>query len=226
MKKLLAAAAALALFMGPAKADVITGTLNLPDLALVGFQSALDDTFTINRTDNTHATITINAVSNAGLDFLFLGAGGLALNVNATGFSASVPIFTQLSGVGFQAPSVQSVGSGQVNGFGQFDYVLNLFNGYDHAVSSISVQLTDLSGTWATAADVLTTVGNGDGLEIAAHIGVCVAPCTQAEGAVVTGFVSATLFQTEVPEPSTLALFGVGLLFLGMFLRGINRYPV
>src|ERR1700752_1844357 len=63
---------------------------------------------------------------------------------------------------------------------------LNSFDGFTHSSDTISFDVTDTSGTWASASNVLTA--NSDGFDAAAHIFVTPSPANAANGAIATGF--------------------------------------
>ena len=88
---------------------------------------------------------------------------------------------------------------------------LNSFDGFTHSSDTISFDVTDTSGTWASASNVLTA--NSDGFDAAAHIFVTSSPANAANGAIATGF-AAESGAVSTPEPSSLLLLGAGILVL------------
>ena len=60
------------------------------------------------------------------------------------------------------------------------------FDGFTHSSNTISFTLTNTSGTWASAADVL--IANAGGFAVGAHIFVTSSPANAANGALATGF--------------------------------------
>jgi hypothetical protein len=110
-------------------------------------------------------------------------------------------------------------GSGNVNGYGVFNQTINNFDGAADAENTVTFTLTNNSGTWASAADVLT--GNLSGFDAAAHV-ICASTGTACDTGG-TGGVPLTFFVAEgavVPEPRFYALLLVGLMgVVGMMLR-------
>jgi hypothetical protein len=101
-------------------------------------------------------------------------------------------------------------GSGNVNGYGVFNQTINNFDGGADAETSVTFTLTNNSGTWASAADVLTA--NLSGFDAAAHI-ICLAGsgCENVGGTALTFF---TAEGAAVPEPKFYAVLLVGLMAL------------
>jgi MYXO-CTERM domain-containing protein len=205
---------------GPAMADFIfdPGT---PNAALSGFTGPFAEV-DVHWVDSTHATITFTSLSSGG-DLYLLGDGGsVDVNVNATSFTLGA-ITGSNPLVGFSAGPYSNGGSGNVSAFGVFNQTIDTFDGYPNTSTMISFGLTDTSGTWASANDVLAL--NPDGNLAAAHIFVCAQPCTVAEGALTTGFVSGggtllpVLPTPGVAEPQSLALVALGLLALAAVRR-------
>jgi hypothetical protein len=97
-----------------------------------------------------------------------------------------------------------------VSSFGNFNVTVDNSDGFSDRFSTGSFDLTNTSGTWATASDVL--LANSDGFRAAAHIFVTATSCGDA--ACVTGFAGDGGL-APVPEPATLLLLGSSLLSLG-----------
>jgi hypothetical protein len=205
---LAAAAAALVLSATPAWADVVTIDLSQNNLGIVGTIG----TVTVNLTSTTTATITFQA--SAG--YKFTDGGSAAVNVNATTWGVST----------FSPATLTDAGAGNEDGMGSFNQTFNLPNSFPDSQTTISFVLTDTSGTWSGAANVLalnTPGGNGGGYA-AAHFGVCDVGCTAFAGGL-TGFAAGNT-QTfpggsNVLEPNSasLAVLALGLLGAGLWTR-------
>jgi len=191
-----------------AKADTIS--LTIGNSAISGYAGPYG-TVDIALVNSTHATITFTALSNGTNQFLFGAQGAIGLNINATNFSGSVSSFT--SPAGFSAPSLSLGGAGNEDGFGGFNFTIDDGDSYTHAVRILTVSITNISGTWANAANVLTQ--NGSGYVAAAHILVAAStPPNVQVGALATGY-AGNGEGPSVPEPSLLLLLGLGLGAVG-----------
>src|SRR4029077_5529001 len=101
------------------------------------------------------ATITFTAASG----YLFVDGGSVAVNVNATTWN--IGTFTS------NGDPVFNDGAGNEDGFGSFNQKVSMQNSSNGA-SIISFKLTNTSGLWLSAANVLKF--NGNNWKIAAHI--------------------------------------------------------
>ena len=203
MKKLLWAAAALSAalaFSGiqPARADIVDYGLtagNCSNPCLTAFPGPYGNV-EVNRTDSTHATITFTSLSNAPGNGFMIGGGGV--NVNASSFTVGSFTLGTTGTTGFSPGSV-STGSGNQDGFGSYNFTFDLSGGYTSTANSIQFTLTNVSGTWGSAADVLTANNNNN--LVAAHIFVCgSSPCAANNNSNTSGFAT-------VPGPT----LGAGL---------------
>jgi MYXO-CTERM domain-containing protein len=172
------------------------------------------------------ATITFNSLTVGGNAFLMGAQGAVAVNVNASSWTVGSITGTN-SGTGFSPGPLTDGGSGTEDGFGSFNQTINSFDSFTHSSDSISFTLTNTGGTWTDASQVL--VDNPDS-SVAAHILVTSAPANAANSAVATGYATdsnlgqPTPFTPSVPEPSTLAIAGLGAL--GLVGSGLRRRRV
>lgn len=201
------------LLVGPsgARADSILYQLSLGNAAISGYAGPYADV-TVNRTSLTAATITFTSDSVAGNTYLLGDGASGAVNVNAATWTVGSFVVSN-GGIGFTPGPLSDGGSGNVDGWGVFNQTVNSFDGYTHSADVVQFTITNTSGSWATAADVLTP--NADGYVAAAHIFVCsgAGSCNASSGALATGFAAGV-----VPEPSTLSL-----VLLGGSLLGVRR---
>jgi len=212
-KLLIGASLAMVLGVSAVRADTATLQITEPNTAVAPFPGPYANVL-ISRTDATHATITFTSLFTA-TDYYLMGSTDVAdLNLNSTNFTVGT-ITASNPFPNFDTPSVSFNGSGNTSDFGIFNLSLKAFDGYTHSSSSISVDVTNNSGTWADAAHVL--LSNSDGWMAAAHIFVTSNPPDGNNGAIATGFSAGggatNIVTTPVPVPSAL-LSGLGLLGL------------
>lgn len=199
--------AALALIGAPAaQADSIVYQITAPNTVVSPYSGPYADV-TVDRTSGTTATITFSSNTVAGNTYLFGDGSSVDVNVNAAGWTIG-SISSSNSGTGFSPGTFTDGGSVNVDSFGVFNQTVNDFDGFMHAADTVSFLLTNSSGSWASAGDVL--VANTAGFQAAVHLFVCAdsgSGCDQSAGALVTGYAA-------VPEPSTFALVLMGLTAL------------
>jgi hypothetical protein len=143
------------------------------------------------------ATITFTAASG----YLFVDGGSVAVNVNATTWN--IGNFTS------NGETVFNAGSGNEDGFGSFNQKVSMQDSSNGA-SSISFTLTNTSGTWLSAANVLAF--NGNHWLVAAHIQI-------QNGTGNTGFAAGPYGGTVPDGGTTVMLLGAALGALGMARR-------
>jgi hypothetical protein len=193
----------------PTKADLFTFDLTIGNPAISGFPGPYA-TVLVNRTSTTTATITFTSLMNSGHIYLFGAQGSVAVNVNASSFTLG-PITGSNGGTGFSPGPYSDGGSGNEDGHGSFNQTINSFGGYTHSSDTLSFTLSDTSGTWSSAANVLTA--NNNGFVAAAHIFVAQAPADASNGALATGYAAG------IPEPGTVGLIALGAVLLAGALR-------
>jgi len=146
---------------------------------------------------STMAKITFTAPSG----YLFVDGGSVAVNVNASSWTIG----------SFQSNGepVSSDGSGNEDGFGNFNQKVSMQDSSNGA-SIISFTLTNGSGTWLTAANVLAF--NLQNWLIAAHIQI-------QNGTGNTGFAAGPGGGSVPDGGTTVMLLGAALGALGMARR-------
>src|SRR5438067_1623116 len=149
-----AAAAALTSWAGGASAAPFCFDIGTPNAAISGFPGPYAGVC-VDLTSSVTATVTFTSDEVAGNIYLMGDGGSVAVNVNATTFSISGIILGTNAGAGFTPGPFTNAGPAIVDGFGSFNQTVNDFDGFTHSADTITFTLTDTSGTWASASDVL-----------------------------------------------------------------------
>ena len=217
----------LTLGVANVRADSITFDLNFGNTAIAPYPGPYVSV-TISTTSTTTADVTFTSLTNSGNIYLMGDGSTAAVNVNATSWTIT-NITGGNSGTGF-TPGPYSDGGAKnaVDGFKEFNQTINSFDGFTHSSDTISFTLTNTSGTWASAANVLAQNSNGD--VAASHIFVTSSPADASSGALATGFAGGNGTCTNgdcgggggggsVPEPGSLTLLGSGMIGMASLLK-------
>ena len=170
---------AAGLMIAPTAKATLSFTLDQANVALTGPFG----TVSVTEIDSTHATVTLMALGV----YSFGDGSTLALNLADTGVTMSGLTLTSAGHGG--TPGFSGLSSGTVDGWGSFNYLIDLSDGFHSSVTGLTFTLTKGSGTWASEADILSP--NGSGLEVAGHV-------FNSDGSI-TGYAT-----TAVPEASTI----------------------
>jgi hypothetical protein len=201
-------ALAVAVFTpGIASAD-LSITLDNPNSAISPYPGPYG-TVLVQLLDATDAKVTLTAT--LGSNYLFGDGGTLGLNTNGT---VSVSILSWVNGIGSSTPTVGNPGN--EDGFGKFNVTIDNGQGAADALKTLSIQLTNTSGTWSSASDVLTP--NSNGALAAGHVFVYTNSSYNGGTALATGFAAGSNGTPIIntPEPSTIALALSGLGAIGL----------
>ena len=200
----LLALTALLLGATSAYADTFSSTLSVFNVS--GFTGPFGTVF-VNLTSPTMATITFTA----GSGYVLIDSNLADVNLNATSWTTSNLSWSTHAGDTNPTITADS-GSQNVDGWGVFNQTFGTNSGFGSAVDSFTFTVTNAGSTWASAANVL--IANALGYDAAAHI----APLS-ANG-LNTGFAAEPGGSTPaVPEPSSLALLGTGIVGAAATIR-------
>jgi len=220
-------AAALALTFGARSASADTYTLDSANTALSAFPGPYG-TVTVSLSGTgvgAVATITYDAsqvISGATTyQYLFGGAQAADANVNSTDFTPALVSETNTF-AGF-TPTFDKFDSGNADGFGKFTLTGDNKDGYGDSATQIVFTVTNNNTGWNSASDVLISNGTKTNAFVAAHVFVATVNSdgSLSDQAVLTGFAGNHGAVSVVPEPSTLAIAGLGAL--GFFGYGLRR---
>jgi len=208
---MMVAVAGVILAMAPCtRADSYTENLSLVGQGLVCSPACTGPyaTMEVDLTSSTTAVLTFTALSNATYQYLIGDdSQAVALNVNATNATVGGITASQLAGfthISYVPKYYFSAPQGY-DSLGYFN--LNIDGtgaGFNTAATEIQFTLTDVSGTWGTAYDVLTNTGNGYKHDVGVPVYVC------PEGACTSTSESyhGTAGASQVPEPASIVLLG------------------
>jgi|SRR5208283_2429259 len=169
---------------------------------------------TVDLTNSTTATITYTTVGFGGGNYYMGDGKTVGLNVNANSFTANITNDPYWANTIYGSQTFDGSGFGNIN-FSISNACNGCDGGYDAGlVQTISFTLTDNSGKWNSASQVL--VLNAEGFDAVSHMTV------ENEGTCAPGkfLCHGYAGNNPVPEPPVNALLACSaLLFGGLFLR-------
>ena len=212
----------LTLGASSAFADIISFNLTTPNVVGLDCCTGPYATVTVNRADANDATVTFDSLTNGGFLYLMAGNSAADLNVNGAFTLGSATGTNSISG--FTPGPYSNGGSGNVNGFGTFNLNINSFDGFQHSATEIVIGLSNTTGLWTSASNVLAA--NGNGSTAAIHGFACSqagSGCSTSTGAFATGYASNGAEVT--PEPTTLPILMAFGGLMALVLRFRKRSP-
>jgi hypothetical protein len=172
-------------------------------------------TLTINLINSTHASVSFASNTVNGHTYLFGGNNAFALQVNASSFTGGSFVGGRVGGF---TGSLSLGGAQNMNGFGLFNFSIADTDGFKDAFDHLTFTLTNSSGVWASAANVLSL--NAKGYDAAGHVFVSDLVNGKYKNLNATGFAAEGPSTTNVPDGGlTVMLLGTALGALGMVRR-------
>jgi hypothetical protein len=197
---LVAAALLLVGLCSSAQADILTVDLTVanPNLASQGAGPYANVTIS---GSGTSWSVTATGLNN----FVFGDSSVLDLNLNSSATLTAQAGFSQSAG-------------GQVDGFGQFSFIVDDGPGFSSPLTTFTLNFTT-SSSFANVAALLAL--NSDNADVAAHMALatntaCTGFAANAGATQPTGSPDNSACTTHVPEPSSLLLVGSAVLGLAL----------
>ena len=172
---------------------------------------------TVELTSPTTANVTFTSLTNGGYVYLMGSQDAAGVNVNGAFTASAVNETTSYSAAGFVPDFSGTIGSGNIDGFGTFNLIVENDNGFGATATSISFTITRTDGTWSSAANVLTP--NNEGAIAGSHVFPCPVPGCNSTLSADLGERPLTRDVSTIPEPGTLIFMGTGLVMLGGIVR-------